>query len=238
MSEAATLAVRLIAASRRFGPFVALDDTSLTIARGEAVAVLGANGAGKTTLLRVTAGLLRTTSGTIELFGVALPGHAALRRRVGVVSHETFLYPDLTGAENLDFYAKLYAVDDATRARRLLEELGLSHASARPVRTYSRGMAQRLALARALLHRPDLLVLDEPGTGLDPAGAELAESMLRRARADGVTMLFTSHDFDAAARLATRAVLIDRGRVVWDSNGAMPSAASIRAAFSRATQAS
>ena len=139
--------------------------------------------------------------------------------------------------ENLDFYAKLYDVTEPGRAESLLARFGLNDASERPVRTYSRGMAQRLALARALIHRPELLILDEPGTGLDPAGAELAESMLREARADGVTMLFTSHDFDAAARLASRAVLIDRGLVTWDSHGAALSASSIRAAFSRATQA-
>ena len=238
MSDAGTLAVRLAAAGRRYGPFVALEETDLTSARGEAVAVLGANGAGKTTLLRVTAGLLRATSGTIELFGVALPGNAELRARVGVVSHETFLYSDLSANENLDFYAQLYGVTDASRAKHLLDELGLADAAERAVRTYSRGMAQRLALARALLHRPELLILDEPGAGLDPAGAELAETILLRARAEGVTMLFTSHDFDAAARLASRAVVIDRGRVTWDSRGATLSATAIRAAFSRATQAS
>ncbi len=233
-SDRSAVALKLIAAGRRFGPFVALEDTYLVIARGEALAVLGANGAGKTTLLRAAAGLLRPTSGTIELFGIALPGDAALRRRVGIVAHETFLYPDLTAAENLAFYAKLYGVSDSTRAAQLLAELGLADAAHRPVRTYSRGMAQRLSLARALLHGPEMLILDEPLAGLDPAGSALVEGMLRRARADGVTLLFTSHDFEGAARLATRAVLSERGRVAWDSQGTELSALSISQAFAAA----
>jgi heme exporter protein A len=150
-----------------------------------------------------------------------------------VVAHETFLYPDLTASENLSYYARLYRVRDVDRARALLVELGLADVADRPVRTFSRGMSQRLALARAMLHRPELLILDEPLSGLDPGAAAIAERMLLRVRTEGITLLFTSHDFDAAARIAGRAVLVDRGRLVWDSGDGGLSPEAARGAFGR-----
>ena len=234
MSEGAGLAVRLLAAERRFGPFRALRESQLEIPRGQSVAVFGPNGAGKTTLLRLIAGLLRPTAGVVEVFGEALPGSPALRRRIGVVTHEAFLYPDLTATENLAYYARLYGVDDPLRGARLLDELALGEFAERPVRAYSRGMGQRLALARAMLHRPDLLLLDEPLSGLDPAGAALAENMLARVRADGVTLVFTSHDFESGLKLADRALLIDRGRISWDSGSHPPTTNDVRSAFAAA----
>ena len=235
MTEHPACAVRMLGAERRFGPFVALHETRLEVPRGQSVAIFGPNGAGKTTLLRVIAGLLRPTTGTVEVFGTALPGPPELRRRIGVVMHETFLYPDLSAAENLDYYARLYDVCEPRRSEALLADLALSDFSERPVRTYSRGMSQRLALARAMLHRPDLLLLDEPLSGLDPIGAALAEALLARVRSEGVTLMFTSHDFDAGLKIAGRAVLIDRGRIAWDSGDSMPTTDRVRDAFAAAS---
>ena len=230
MTEQSRPAARLLRAERRFGPFLALRATELEIPRGQSVAVFGPNGAGKTTLLRLIAGLLRATAGAVEIFGETLPGSPALRRRVGVVTHETFLYPDLTATENLAYYSQLYGADPLAGAR-LLDELALGESAERPVRTFSRGMSQRLALARAMLHRPDLLLLDEPLSGLDPNGAALAESLLARVRGEGVTIVFTSHDFEAGLKLAGRALLIDRGHIAWDSGTKAPSSAEVRSAF-------
>jgi heme exporter protein A len=238
MSERPALALRLLAASRRFGPYTALAETSLSVARGESLAVFGANGAGKSTLLKVASGLLRPTAGIVEVFERALPGDPSLRRRIGVMSHESFLYPDLSAVENLEYYGRLYGVSTLGRVQELLEDLGLTEFAERAARTYSRGMTQRLSLARAMLHRPDLLILDEPMSGLDPAAAELAEGLLRRARAEGITLVFTSHDFGSVGRVASRALLLDRGRIAWDSGDAAPSVDAIRGAFGRVTSAS
>ena len=235
MTERSALAVRMVDAGRRFGPFVALQETRLEVPQGQSVAIFGPNGAGKTTLLRVLAGLLRPTSGVVEVFGIALPGPPELRRRIGVVTHETFLYPDLSATENLAYYSRLYDVREPGRSQALLSDLGLADFSERPVRTFSRGMTQRLALARAMLHRPDLLLLDEPLSGLDPAGAALAEEILTRVRADGVTLMFTSHDFEAGLKIANRALLIDRGRIAWESGESTPTVDRVRGAFASAT---
>jgi heme exporter protein A len=238
MSERPTLALRFLAASRRFGPYTALRETNLSVAHGESLAVFGANGAGKSTLLKVASGLLRPTTGEVEVFEHALPGDPSLRRRIGVMSHESFLYPDLSAVENLEYYGRLYGVSVPGRVQELLADLGLAEFAERATRTYSRGMTQRLSLARALLHRPELLILDEPMSGLDPAAAELAEGLLRRARAEGKTLLFTSHDFGSVGRIASRALLLDRGRIAWDSGDAAPSVEAIRSAFSRVSSAS
>ncbi len=238
MSGRPALALRMLAASRRFGAYTALHETNLSVSQGESLAVFGANGAGKSTLLKVASGLLRPTAGAVEVFERTLPGDPSLRRRIGVMSHESFLYPDLNAVENLEYYGRLYGVSEPGRVNELLAELGLAGFAERATRTYSRGTAQRLSLARALLHRPDLLILDEPMSGLDPAAAELAEGLLRRARAEGITLLFTSHDFDAVGRIASRAILLDRGRVAWDSGDAVASVEAIRSAFGRVTSAS
>jgi heme exporter protein A len=238
MSGCPALALRLLAASRRFGPYTALRETNLSVSRGESLAVFGANGAGKSTLLKVASGLLRPTTGAVEIFERELPGDPSLRRRIGVMSHESFLYPDLSAVENLEYYSRLYGVNVPGRVQDLLADLGLAEFAERPTRTYSRGMTQRLSLARALLHQPDLLILDEPMSGLDPAAADLAEDLLRRARADGITLLFTSHDFGSVGRIGSRALLLDRGRIAWDSGGTALSVDAIRDAFGRVTSAS
>jgi heme exporter protein A len=148
-----------------------------------------------------------------------LPTGDELRRHIGVIAHESLCYGDLTGRENLEFFARLYGVDaPVERARELADRVGLAaEAAARPARTYSRGMLQRLAVARALVHRPRLLFADEPFTGLDRAGVALLAALLAEERARGALVLVVSHDFEAVAPLCDRVVVLQRGRVVGDA---------------------
>lgn len=237
-SSASAPAIDLQDIQRRFGAAPVLRGLSLKVERGECVALLGANGAGKSTLLRTLAGLLRADSGRVEVLGYVLPGGSALRRRIGYLGHDAFLYRDLNATENLAFYARLFGVRDHARAVSLLAQVGLEHVATRRVGTFSRGMQQRLGLARALLHQPDLLLLDEPLTGLDPQGADVLSSMLVRLRGQGVTVIMATHDIPRALESATRAVILGRGRVGWDSAGApLPNSAAITAHYQSATGA-
>jgi heme exporter protein A len=207
---------------RRFGPTAVLAGLDLTAGAGEVVGVFGPNGAGKTTLVRILATLLTPTAGSVRLFGedAFASSTARIRRRLGLVTHESFLYPDLTAVENLLFYARLYDVPDpAGRADELVTWAGLSVHRSRPVRAYSRGMMQRLALARALLHGPDLLVLDEPFSGLDAAATDAVEHVLQRVRREGRTALLTTHDVVRGLKIADRVYILNRGRIAWQSAG-------------------
>jgi len=210
-----------------------LAGVDLTVETGETLALLGPNGAGKTTLLRVFALLLRPSAGRLTLFGVdARSAPPALRRRLGYLAHESFCYPDLSGEENLAFHARLFRVPAAReRVAALLAWAGLETAGRRPIRFYSRGMSQRLALARALLHEPDLLLLDEPFSGLDPAAVETLQERLVALREAGRAIVLTTHDLDRAAPIATRTAILHRGRIasVLDGRGADDVAAAYRA---------
>jgi len=199
-----------------------LEHVSLAIERGEFLALLGPNGAGKTTLLRVLATLLRPSGGTLQLFGEdASRRPPATRRLVGHVGHESACYPDLSGRENLEFYAALYGVPNAgDRIAELLRWSGLEAAARRPVRVYSRGMTQRLALARALLHGPELLLLDEPFSGLDPAGAQRLQSLLGELARAGHAIVLSTHDLERVAAVATRIAILHRGNIAWTRQGA------------------
>jgi heme exporter protein A len=216
-----TAAVRAEALRRSFGGVSVLSGVDLALDAGEALVLLGPNGAGKTTLLRVLALLLRPGGGRLAVFGEdALAAPPALRRRIGFVGHETLCYPDLTAAENLAFYARLFDVPDAPeRIAELIAWAGLETAARRPVRVYSRGMGQRLALARALLHRPDLLLLDEPFAGLDPHGVAALQERLAGLRAAGHAIVLTTHDLERAAPIATRLAILHRGRIAWEGAG-------------------
>jgi heme exporter protein A len=221
-------AIVALGVERRFGPVRALRGVDLDVARGETLAVFGSNGAGKTTLLRILAGLLRPSAGTVHVLGQPAPGDAGVRRRLGVLGHESFVYGDLSGAENLEYYARLYGVESRTRVDELLDEVGLRDAASRLARTYSRGMAQRLSLARAVLHAPELLLLDEPFTGLDAIGADVLGAVLARLRAQGATVVLTTHDFERGLAAATSAVVLHRGRVAWQARGSLPGANAMR----------
>jgi heme exporter protein A len=203
----------------------------LELRGGECVALLGGNGAGKSTLLRVLATLTPPTAGRLELFGRAITkqGAAAVRSRIGLIGHQLMLYRELSVRENLEFFARLYGVARARpRAEELIEAVGLDGRGDDAVKTLSRGMAQRAAIARALVHEPDLLLADEPFAGLDGASAERVETILRGWRDAGRTVLLATHDIGQALRLSDRAVVLAGGTKSLDERSDRLSEATIR----------
>jgi len=203
-------AVELRGLARYFGERTALRDVSVQVAQGTTLAVLGRNGAGKSTLLRILAALLRPHSGDVLVFGEPLPRRAfAVRSRLGLLAHEPLLYRELTGRENLRYHAQLHRVDEA-RVEEVLAAVEMDRRADEPVRLLSRGMVQRLAVCRAVLHRPGLLLLDEPRANLDPAASELVEPLI--GRASGVTRVLTSHDPRAALAEADLVLALRDGR--------------------------
>lgn len=205
-----------------FGLMPVLRRLNLGIERGECVALLGPNGSGKSTLLRILSGLSKPTSGTITVGGWELPREAAaVRAQIGMVSHKPLLYENLTGRENLQFFARLYNLPKAERERRidtLLERVGMAKRDGDLVRTYSRGMQQRLSIARALLHQPEILLFDEPYTGLDQAASAMLDDVTLESRANGLTIIMATHELDRAARIASRVVILARGVVSLDAS--------------------
>ncbi len=202
--------------TRVYGRTRALSGVDLTLESGQVTALLGPNGAGKTTLLHILSTLMRPSAGRVRYGEMDHEEAAAcLRGQIGLVSHASLVYPPLTALENLDFFGRLYRVKDRRRrAKALLETVGLDESAwRRPAATYSRGMLQRLALARALLPDPRLLLLDEPFTGLDrDASARLME-LIRDARGQGRIVLLVTHDLEGAAQLADRVAILSRGRL-------------------------
>lgn len=201
---------------KRFGLKTVLRQLDLQVNQGEFVALLGPNGAGKTTLLRILASLARPTLGQITIAGYSLPHQAAaVRRRLGVVSHQPLLYGDLSAEDNLRFFGRLYGIAGLEdRLAEILALVGLENRRRDLVRTFSRGMQQRLAIGRAVLHRPEVLLLDEPHTGLDQDACEMLDNVLRQLTGAGQTVLMTSHDLARAAGLAGRFDVLTRGRIV------------------------
>jgi heme exporter protein A len=194
MATADGPAVALRDVGRAYGERVALSGVTLELERGATLAVFGANGAGKTTLLRVLATLLRPHAGEVRVLGSALPREAwAVRGRIGLLGHEPLLYRDLSVRENLRFHARLHDVDDR-RAAELLEAVGMARRADEPVRSLSRGMAQRVAICRAVLHEPELLLLDEPLANLDPGAAGAVTPLI--GRSTGATRVLISHDVE------------------------------------------
>jgi heme exporter protein A len=200
-------AVALRDLGRAYGERVALTGVTLELPRGATLAVFGANGAGKTTLLRVLATLLRPHAGSVSVLGAALPREGwAVRGRIGFLGHEPLLYRDLTARENLRFHARLHGVPGA-RVGELLDAVGLARRADDPVNTYSRGMVQRVAVCRALLHEPELLLLDEPLAGLDPAAADAVATLTRAG-----TRVVSSHDVERGLAQADVVLGLRAGR--------------------------
>jgi heme exporter protein A len=198
---------------KRFGLKTVLRGVDFEVQPGEFVALLGPNGAGKTTFLRILASLSRPSLGTVKIAGYQLPNQAAqVRARLGVVSHLPLLYGDLTAEENLRFYARMYNIPNyELRVTEVLEMVGLETRRRDLVRTFSRGMQQRLAIGRAVLHNPDVVLFDEPYTGLDQDASSMLDEVLRTVAAKGRTVVMTSHDLARAEDLATRFDILSRG---------------------------
>jgi heme exporter protein A len=195
---------------RRYGERAALAGVSFSLQSGQTLGLFGPNGAGKTTLLRILATLLRPHGGTVRVLGGNLPDEAwKVRGRVGYVGHDPLLYRELSGRENLTFHARLFKVDQA-RVGELLEAVGMQRRADDPVRELSRGMVQRLSAARALLHDPPLLLLDEPYSGLDPAARELLDPLI--GKPSGRTRVLVSHDLEAGAAECDTALGLRAGR--------------------------
>jgi heme exporter protein A len=208
--------VRLIDISRHFGRRRALSRVSITARTGEIIGLLGPNGAGKSTLIGVLATLVAPTSGDVRFGDARAGGDAALRHRIGLLAHELHLYPELTARQNLVFFARLYGLDAPAIVAAALERANLTDRADDDVAGFSRGMRQRLALERALLHRPRLVLLDEPFTGLDDTAVGLVRERLRHLAADGCIVVMATHDLDLADGLVTRVALMRGGRLVSD----------------------
>ena len=217
LDVAGPTAIRFENIDKRYGGLYALRRVSLTIAAGECVALAGRNGSGKTTLLRIAARLVKPSSGRLS-FSSAEGGENVAAQNAGFVAHATMVYDELTAEENLQLFARLQGIaQPGKRVEVMLREVGLFDRRDSLVRTFSRGMRQRVAIARALLNRPGILLLDEPGTGLDPQGSAWLAETLRRMRDAGCTMLMSLHGESEISALATRAIRLDAGKIVADT---------------------
>ena len=204
--------------SRSFGGVEAVRGLSLTLGEGQVLGFLGTNGAGKTTTIKMLLGLLRPTGGTVKVFGED-PAVAATRRRIGYMPETAYYYPYLNARELLMFYGGMCGMDKATIRRRtdeLLAIVDLADAAKRPLKTYSKGMLQRAGIAQALLANPDLLVLDEPFTGLDPLARIHFRELLKHLRAEGKTIFFSSHELGETELLCDRVAIMKKGRCFYD----------------------
>lgn len=201
--------------TRIFGPRKALDGVSFELPQGAFLSIFGPNGAGKTTLLRTLTTLQNPSSGSAKVLGLDVVKEAvALRSRIGLISHNSLLYPDLSAEENLLFFAEMYGIDEpASRVNELLDSVELLHRRFDLVRTFSRGMLQRLSIARALLHRPDVLFLDEPYSGLDPHAMDILDQLIAQVRGEH-TFVMVSHDLVKGLELCSHALILAKGRVV------------------------
>lgn len=223
---------------KRFGMKTILRGLDFDVEAGEFVALLGPNGAGKTTFLRILASLSRPAMGEVRIGGYRLPAQAAaVRRKLGVVSHLPLLYGDLTAEENLRFYGKMYGVEDLDRRiHEVLEMIGLAARRRDLVRTYSRGMQQRLAIGRAVLHDPEVMLFDEPHTGLDQDACAMLDQVLREVAARGRTVVMTSHDLARVGDLASRFDVLSRGVITASASQAQVEPDQLLAFYRKALQ--
>jgi heme exporter protein A len=216
VEKAAAPMIRIEGLVKRYGMNLVLRGVDLMVQEGEFVTLVGSNGAGKSTLMRIVATLLQPTSGQVQIGGWPLPGHAdKVRQHIGLVSHQSLLYGDLTAAENLAFFARLYRLDNAVeRVMVALKKVGLFARQRDPVSTFSRGMVQRLTIARATLHEPEVLLLDEPYTGLDQDASGLLDDLLRQEHENGRSILMITHDLAHGLNLCDRIAILNRGKIV------------------------
>jgi heme exporter protein A len=216
-------AVQTTALVKRFGRRAAVSGVDLALAAGSCLAVFGPNGAGKTTLLRLVAGLLKPTSGSVRIQGVDARHEAAARARVGLISHQSMLYAPLTALENVRFSARLHGLPDPENAARdALAEMGMLDRANLPVRTLSRGLQQRVSIARATVHDPTVVLLDEPYSGLDEGGSSALTTLLHSLRARGATLLLVTHNLSEGLALASHAGIMRDGAFVRFESRAEP----------------
>jgi heme exporter protein A len=221
ISTSAAPSVEVVELAREFGPTKAVAGVSFSLAPGECLALFGPNGAGKTTLLRVLAGLLKPTSGSARISGIALPGGPLARSRVGLISHHTMLYEALSARENVTFSARLYGIRDArARVDDALKRMSMLERADASVRSLSRGMQQRVSIARAMVHSPQLVLADEPYSGLDESGARSLTALLQELRSAGTAIIVVTHNLVEGLSLATHAAVMQRGKFVrYDAAG-------------------
>lgn len=224
MSDTAPI-IEIEQLSKAYGYVPVLKKIDLSVAKGQFIALLGANGSGKSTLLKMIAGLVKPTTGIIRVGGWDMPREAeAVRAQIGMVSHKALLYDNLTARENLRFFSRLYALNDDARINDLLKQVGLEKRADSLVQTFSRGMQQRLSIARALLHNPHILLFDEPYTGLDQDAGYVLDKLLIDAHQAGHTILMATHQLERAAHLAERIIIINRGTIAYDNTQPLSSA--------------
>jgi heme ABC exporter ATP-binding subunit CcmA len=223
---------------KSYGLKPVLRGVQLVLPVGQRLALLGTNGAGKTTLLRILAGLAKPDAGNVSVFGLDCKDDVQqIRYLVGLVAHQPYLYEELTALENLLFFARMYNVTDAQeRARDLLRRVGVDRRAHDRVQALSRGLVQRVAWARALLHSPRLLLLDEPDTGLDQEGTVLIDSLLAEHSQRGGSILFTTHQLERALQLADSIIVLGHGRVAYQSETEHLDLETLRSAYQEATR--
>lgn len=214
-AQSARPAIEANALTRAFGRRVAIRGLTFAVNDGECLALFGPNGAGKTTLLRILAGLLRPTSGEAHIAGVKLPGGAEARAVVGLISHQSMLYSALTARENVEFTARLYGLESPRQAAmRALQRMRLDERAESPVRSLSRGMQQRVSIARAIVHEPRVVLLDEPYTGLDETGAAALSAVLESLKSGGAALVLVTHHLGEGLALATHTAIMRDGQFV------------------------
>lgn len=207
---------------KTYGPVDALRGIDLNVRIGEFLTLFGPNGAGKTTLLKILSTIIKPTSGSVIIDGLDLnEAHRDIGRRIGVISHKTFLYGDLTALENLVFYSKMYDVENPEkRCLELLREVGLQGREHHPVRTFSRGMEQRLSIARAIIHDPNIIYLDEPYSGLDQHAAHMLRELLKKLHTQNRTIIMTTHNIRHGLEISDRIVIQLKGKIVFEGRTA------------------
>jgi heme exporter protein A len=224
--------------TKAFGHQVALRGVNLSLGEGEFLALFGPNGAGKTTLIRIIASLTRPTAGAVHVQGQALAkASTSVRRHIGFISHNPLLYGDLTPDENLRFTARMYDLPAAeSRIDAALHQVGLSARRRDPVRTFSRGMVQRLAIARAILHDPAIMLLDEPYTGLDLQAADMLRALLQELAASDRTVILTTHNLEQGLEMCDRAAVLHKGKLAWEGTRAEIDLDSMKEIYRQATR--
>ena len=218
MTETQSTVIAVTGLTKTFGNLYALRNLSFSLNKGEFLTIFGPNGAGKTTLIRILSTITKASSGEIKIADLSFEDDSEkIRRQIGVIAHQTFLYENLTAEENLRFYGKLYDVENLSKKiETILSEVGLELRKKDFVRTFSRGMQQRLAIARAMLHEPSILLLDEPYTGLDQHASGMLTNWLNRLRSSEQTILMVTHDLEQGMELADRIAILVNGQLVFN----------------------